>query len=57
MAYRVVLATFLLVRASERLEMIASSRGTTSNGTLLSRLLLSRLEEAQELQELVRVVR
>eukprot|EP00752_Nemacystus_decipiens_P009142 g8165.t1 len=42
-----------IAKASEKLEWIATSRGTTSNGTLLSRLLLSRLEEAQELQELV----
>lgn len=42
-----------LARAAEKLEQIASSRGTTSNATILSSLVLSRLEEAQQLQHLV----
>eukprot|EP00903_Cladosiphon_okamuranus_P013542 g12614.t1 len=44
-----------IAKASERLEWIAESRGTTSNRTVLSKLILSRLEEAQELQELVNI--
>ena len=44
-----------LTRAAEKLGQIALSRGTTSNATLLSNLVLSRLEEAQQLQHLVGV--
>ncbi|CAM9174703.1 unnamed protein product [Hapterophycus canaliculatus] len=44
-----------IARASEKLGRIAASRGKTANGTLLSKLMLSRLEEAQELQELVNI--
>lgn len=40
-------------KAAERLDQIASARGSASNATLLSSLLESRLEEAQELQQLV----
>ena len=42
-----------LARAAEKLEQIALSKGTTSNATILSSLVLSRLEEAQQLQHLV----
>ncbi|CAM9669143.1 unnamed protein product [Scytosiphon promiscuus] len=44
-----------IARASQKLERIAASRGKTANSTLLSKLMLSRLEEAQELQELVNI--
>ncbi|CAN0560561.1 unnamed protein product [Ectocarpus sp. 12 AP-2014] len=43
-----------IAKASEKLDRIAASKGRSANGTILSRLLLSRLEEAQELQEVVR---
>ncbi|CBN76999.1 MORN domain repeat containing protein [Ectocarpus siliculosus] len=43
-----------IAKASEKLDRIAASKGRSANGTTLSRLLLSRLEEAQELQEVVR---
>eukprot|EP00904_Undaria_pinnatifida_P007368 jgi/Undpi1/3761/HiC_scaffold_16.g07130.m1 len=44
-----------LARAAEKLEQIAAARGTTSNATLLSSMVLSRLEEAQQLQQLVNI--
>ncbi|CAM9720967.1 unnamed protein product [Ectocarpus sp. 6 AP-2014] len=44
-----------IAKASEKLDRIAASKGRSSNGTTLSRLLLSRLEEAQELQEVVNI--
>ncbi|CAN0074684.1 unnamed protein product [Ascophyllum nodosum] len=40
-------------QATEKLERIAAARGTIPNTTLLSRLVQSRFEEAQELQQLM----
>lgn len=43
-----------IARAADKLDQIAAARGTTSNATVLSSLIQSRVEEAQELQQLVR---
>lgn len=42
-----------MARAAARVEQEAEARGASSRGTLLSTLIQSRLEEAQELQQLV----